>query len=249
MLTASHCFSVLIQCGLFMIDVPNIKHPSGSLLKLVILCFFPPHTSLYTESSVQPMLWSLCSKCIDKRRSLTYQGGQEQPSVLTAVRRVREGVICCCESVWFVITSWLGCCLCTVPVRMRTREENCRNFILLFMYWCICVHFGASGRSGESAGGWKSWAQVGANRLAFGHRHKSRDHRDQTQTRSDSLSTVKVKVFITSELPSICGCYLFTASAASSLTSSQWHSGGQHCGILKETIHCMKFSPVILKIM
>lgn len=50
------------------------------------------------------------------------------------------------------------------------------------------------------------WVHV---RLAFGHRHMRRGCRAQTQTRSDSLSTVKVKVFITSELPSICGRYLF----------------------------------------
>lgn len=50
-----------------------------------------------------------------------------------------------------------------------------------------------------------------ARRLAFGHRHmRLRLPRVQTQTRSDSPSTVKVIVFITSELPSICGRYLLT---------------------------------------
>lgn len=83
----------------------------------------------------------------------------------------------------------------------------------------------------------KSWAQVGARRLAFGHRHTRRDRRVQTQTRSDSLSTVKVTVFITSELPSICARYLFTilhlqpppplpSPPSLSLTSPQWHSSG-----------------------
>ncbi|KAI3357412.1 hypothetical protein L3Q82_015846 [Scortum barcoo] len=61
--------------------------------------------------------------------------------------------------------------------------------------------------------------------------------RGRTQTRSDSLSTVKVTVFITSELPSICARHLFTtlrlqplssphSPSSFSLTSPRWHSSG-----------------------
>lgn len=36
MATASHYFSSSIQCGLFIIDIPNIKYASGNLLIMLL---------------------------------------------------------------------------------------------------------------------------------------------------------------------------------------------------------------------
>lgn len=69
---------------------------------------------------------------------------------------------------------------------------------------CVLISRGTEERAVAAV-----WLRLVHVRWSFCHKLVHLRRRVQTQTSSDSLSTVKVKVFINSELWSICGYYLF----------------------------------------
>lgn len=179
----------------------------------------------------------------------------------------------CCESATFVITSLLGCFLCSAweddgretKQQKRLCLSSTEELILAqwqifwlhvafqaLIYLWVCA-FCPLGRSRECSCG-KRWAQAGAHRLAFGHWHMRQDRWVQIQTRNDSPVYSKghsLYYFWASKYLWSLSIYHITCATPShlsfSLTSSQWHSMWATCGILQETSHCMKFSLVILQ--
>lgn len=119
--------------------------------------------------------------------------------------------MCCCECVGFVITSWSGCYLCSACedkdwkgelqiIRAAQPQPFCFTLPFNICLWVCVFCFRLKSAAENVCLRGVDWAVVS----------DASTEATEPQPETRGLSTVKVVVFITHELPSICGCYLFT---------------------------------------